>query len=62
MKKKPITQKEQILNQGKEIALLKNELRELKTRIDELIKWKEGISKLFEELITFAFVEGGQAT
>lgn len=61
MKKRPITQKEQILNQGKEIALLKNELRELKTVIEGLTKWKDSVSKLFEELITYAFVESGQA-
>lgn len=61
MKKKPTSNKETILEQGKEIALLKNELRELKTRVDELIKWKDSVSKLFEELITYAFVESGQA-
>lgn len=61
MKRKPKTNKEILLEQGKEIALLKNELRELKTRIDELIKWKDSVSKLFEELITYAFVESGQA-
>ena len=61
MKKRPRTQKEQIIEQGKEIALLKNEVRELKTRIDELIKWKDSVSKLFEELITYAFIEGGEA-
>lgn len=61
MKRKPKTNKETILEQGKEIVLLKNELRELKTRIDELIKWKDSVSKLFEELITYAFIEGGEA-
>lgn len=61
MKRKPVTQKEQIIEQGKEIALLKNELRELKTVIEGLTKWKDSVSKLFEELITYAFIEGGQA-
>lgn len=61
MKRRPKTTKELLIDQGKQIAVLKNELRELKTRIDELIKWKDSVSKLFEELITYAFIEGGQA-
>lgn len=61
MKRKPITQKEQIIEQGKEIALLKNEIREMKTVVEGLVKWKRTITSLFEDLYTAVLMGGGEA-
>lgn len=61
MKKKPKSSKEIILEQGKEIALLKNELRELKTVVEGLTKWKHTITSLFEDLYTAVLMGGGEA-
>ena len=61
MKRKSKTNKETILEQGKEIALLKNEVRELKTVVEGLTKWKHTITSLFEDLYSAVLMGGGEA-
>lgn len=76
MKRKPVTQKEQILNQGRLIGILTKELKEFKTKYSSLdkrmrdledkmlvlLRWRTTVADEIENLLIMLHFTKGEGT